>query len=177
MKRTWADRFRGEPAAVAALAVFVLSSATLSGAWYFQHVLKILPCPLCLEQRISYYVVIPLSLLIAIAAMMRAPPKLLIVGFIAIIVAGLGNAVLGTYHAGVEWHFWADTGPFAGITLFGPAILQTCPFSNGSANFEKSFWLGRFQERNSRAPIKSSKEIEQVSSGRGLMSRWRWPLW
>jgi disulfide bond formation protein DsbB len=128
MKRTWADWFRGEPAAVAALAVLVLSSATLTGAWYFQHVLKILPCPLCLEQRISYYVVIPLSLLMAIAAMMRAPPKLLIAGFIAIIVAGFGNAVLGTYHVGVEWHFWAGptecSGPLSDLTAKGSLLDQ-----------------------------------------------------
>ena len=55
MNETWIDRFRGEPAAVVALAVFALSSATLAGAWYFQLALKIMPCPLCLEQRISYY--------------------------------------------------------------------------------------------------------------------------
>ena len=55
MNETWIDRFRGEPAAVVALAVFALSSATLAGAWYFQLALKIMPCPLCLEQRIAHY--------------------------------------------------------------------------------------------------------------------------
>ena len=73
MNETWIDRFRGEPAAVVALAAFALSSVTLAGAWYFQLVLKIMPCPLCLEQRIFYYLVVPVSLVVAIAALVRAP--------------------------------------------------------------------------------------------------------
>src|SRR5579864_4496552 len=101
------DRLRGEPAAAAALAVFVLSSATIVGAWYFEFVLKLAPCPLCLEERLPYHVVIPLSLLMAIAAFVRAPRALIVTGFVVIIAAMLFSAVLGTYHAGVEWHWWA----------------------------------------------------------------------
>ncbi|MGD0024161.1 MAG: disulfide bond formation protein B [Xanthobacteraceae bacterium] len=128
MKQTWIDRFRGEPAAVAALAVCALSSATLAGTWYFQHVLDILPCPLCLEQRIPYHVVIPLSLLMAIAALVRAPQKLLAAGFVAIIVAVLCGAALGFYHAGVEWHFWPGptdcSGPLSDLTAKGSLLDQ-----------------------------------------------------
>ena len=86
-KQSWIDRARAEPAAAAALAIFVISAATLAGAWYFQLVVGLPPCPLCLEERIPYHVVIPLSLLMAIAALVRAPQKLLMVGFVAIIVA------------------------------------------------------------------------------------------
>jgi len=122
------DRIAAEPAAAAALAVFVLSSATLAGAWYFQLVVGLMPCPLCLEQRIVYHVVIPLSLLMAIAAASRAPPKLLAVGFVAIIVAALCNVVLGGYHAGVEWHLWAGptdcTGPLTDLKAGGPLLSQ-----------------------------------------------------
>src|ERR1700689_4505275 len=117
-----------EPAAAAALAVFALSAATLAGAWYFELVLKLAPCPLCLEERIAYHVVIPLSLLMVIAALVRAPQKLLAVGFVVIIVAVLGNAVLGTYHAGVEWHWWAGptdcTGPLTDLNAGGSLLNQ-----------------------------------------------------
>ena len=34
-KQSWIDRARAEPAAAAALAIFVISAATLAGAWYF----------------------------------------------------------------------------------------------------------------------------------------------
>jgi disulfide bond formation protein DsbB len=128
MTKSWIDRLRGEPAAAAALAVFAVSMVTLGGAWFFEYVLKYLPCPLCLEERIAYHVVIPLSLLMAIAAFVHAPPKLLAVGFVAIIVAVLCNAALGTYHAGVEWQFWAGptdcTGPRADIGSVGSLLNQ-----------------------------------------------------
>ena len=52
-------------AAQAALAIFAVSLATLLGAWFFQFVLGYPPCPLCLQQRIPYYIVIPLSLVLA----------------------------------------------------------------------------------------------------------------
>lgn len=128
MNETWIDRFRGEPAAVVALAAFALSSAMLAGAWYFQLVLKIMPCPLCLEQRIFYYLVVPVSLVVAIAALVRAPQKLLTIGFIAIMVAVLCGAALAAYHAGVEWHFWAGptdcSGPLSNLTAKGSLLDQ-----------------------------------------------------
>ncbi len=128
MQRSFTDRARAEPAVAAALAVFVISLATLCGAWFFEYVVKLPPCPLCLEERIPYHVVIPLSLLMAIAALVRAPAKLLVVGFIAIIVAVLCNVVLGTYHAGVEWHLWAGpadcTGPLTDLSAGGPLLNQ-----------------------------------------------------
>jgi disulfide bond formation protein DsbB len=128
MKQTWRSRLRAEPAATAALAVFVLSLATIAGAWFFEFVLKLPPCPLCLEERIPYHVVIPLSLLVAIAALVRAPPKLVMVGFVAMMAAMLCNVVLGTYHSGVEWQFWAGptdcTGPLTNLNLGGSIINQ-----------------------------------------------------
>ena len=128
MKARWDEQLRGEPAAVAAFVVFALSVATILGAWYFQYVLKLPPCPLCLEERLPYHVVIPLSLLMAIAALARAPRTLLAVGFTAIIVATLCGAALGTYHAGVEWHWWAGpadcSGPITDLSAKGSILGQ-----------------------------------------------------
>jgi disulfide bond formation protein DsbB len=127
-KKSWSDQVRAEPAAAAALAVFALAAATLAGAWYFQLVVGLPPCPLCLEERIPYHVVIPLALLVAIAALSGAPPKLVMVGFIAIIVAVLCNVALGAYHAGVEWHWWAGpadcTGPLTDLRAGGSLLSQ-----------------------------------------------------
>ena len=116
-----------EPAAAAALAIFVISAATLAGAWYFQLVVGLPPCPLCLEERIPYHIVIPLSLLIAIAALVRAPPKLLMVGFAAS-SSRWPYAMWrsGAYHAGVEWHWWAGptdcTGPLTDLRAGGSLL-------------------------------------------------------
>jgi len=128
MKMTWADRLRDSPAALAALAVFVVGSATILGAWFFQYVVHLPPCPLCLEERLPYHVVIPLSLLVAIAALARAPQKLVAVGLVAIIVAMLCGAVLGTYHAGVEWRLWVGptdcSGPITDFNQGGSILGQ-----------------------------------------------------
>jgi disulfide bond formation protein DsbB len=128
MQATWSEYLRRNPAATAALAIFAISLATLVGAWFFQFVLKLSPCPLCLEQRIPYYVVIPLSLLVAVAALLRAPRGVVAAGFAAVLIAILCSAALGAYHAGVEWRFWAGpsdcSGPMTDFTAKGPLLDQ-----------------------------------------------------
>jgi disulfide bond formation protein DsbB len=99
-------RAGANPALTAALAVAGIAAATLAGAWFFQLVLDIRPCPLCLEQRYAYYLAILLGALVAFAAAKDAPRGVLLAGLGLLALAALGNAGLGTYHAGVEWHFW-----------------------------------------------------------------------
>ena len=94
------------PALTAALAVTAIAAATLAGAWFFQLVLDIRPCPLCLEQRYAYYLALPLGGLIAFAATKNTSRAVLMIGLAFLAAAALGNAWLGSYHAGVEWHFW-----------------------------------------------------------------------
>jgi disulfide bond formation protein DsbB len=97
---------RSGPARTAALAIAVIAAATLAGAWYFQLVLEIRPCPLCLEQRYAYYLAFPLGFLIALGVIWQAPRALLVAGLAILALAMLGNAGLGTYHSGVEWGLW-----------------------------------------------------------------------
>jgi disulfide bond formation protein DsbB len=110
------------PALTAALVIAVIATVTLAGAWFFQLVLDIRPCPLCLEQRYAYYLAIPLAALTALAAARDAPRALLYLALLILALATLGNAGLATYHAGVEWKFWQGptecTGP---IMDFGSA--------------------------------------------------------
>ena len=112
---------RGEanPALAAALAITVIAAATLAGAWFFQLVLDLHPCPLCLEQRYAYYLAIPLGALTAYAAAKDAPRAALIAGLAIVALATLANAGLATYHAGVEWGFWKGptecTGPVGNL--------------------------------------------------------------
>jgi disulfide bond formation protein DsbB len=99
-------RLGADPASAAALAIAGIAAATLAGAWFFQLVLDIRPCPLCLEQRYAYYLAVPLALLVAFVAARGAPRPLLLAGFALLLLASLANAWLGGYHAGVEWKFW-----------------------------------------------------------------------
>lgn len=94
------------PAFIAAVTVAVVAVATIAGAWFFELALDIRPCPLCLEQRYAYYLSIPLAVLVAIAANRNAPRGVLVAGLVILTLAALANAVLGGYHAGVEWQFW-----------------------------------------------------------------------
>jgi disulfide bond formation protein DsbB len=99
-------RHGANPAITAALAIAGIAVATLAGAWFFELVLGIKPCPLCLEQRYAYYLAIPLGALVAFAAAKDAPRGVLVTGLGLLALAALGNAGLGAYHAGVEWKFW-----------------------------------------------------------------------
>jgi disulfide bond formation protein DsbB len=105
------------PALAAALAIAAIAAATLAGAWFFQLVLDIRPCPLCLEQRYAYYLAVPLGALVAFAAAKRAPRAVLIAGLAILSLAALGNAWLGFYHAGVEWGFWQGPTECSGPVL------------------------------------------------------------
>jgi disulfide bond formation protein DsbB len=116
-----------DPALSAAAAIAVIAAATIAGAWFFQLVLDIVPCPMCLEQRYAYYTIIPLAVLIAIAANMGAPRSVLIAGLVLVALAALANSAFGTYHAGVEWKFWLGPSSCTGSTtlnLGGGSLLD-----------------------------------------------------
>jgi disulfide bond formation protein DsbB len=120
-------RNAANPAFAASVAVAVIAAATLAGAWFFQLVLEILPCPLCLEQRYAYYLAVPLGALVAFVAAKGAPRPLLLAGLAILALAALANAGLGAYHAGVEWGFWQGptdcSGPIADLGSAG-TLLQ-----------------------------------------------------
>jgi disulfide bond formation protein DsbB len=130
--RTWVTRFRGNSAAGFALAVFVLAAATIGGAWFFQLVLKLPPCELCLKERIPYYVILPLSLLLTGAGLAAAPRSVLAIGFAMIVATALAGVALGTYHAGVEWRLWSGptdcTGTLGNLTAQGSLFSQLRSF-------------------------------------------------
>ena len=118
-----AARGDSSPALTSALAIMLVAAATLAGAWFFQLVLEILPCPLCLEQRYAYYASVPLAALVVLAAARGAPRGVLLLGLTLLALAALANAGLGTYHAGVEWAFWKGptdcTGPVGNLGSAG----------------------------------------------------------
>lgn len=88
----------------AALVVLAASVLALAGAFFFQHVLKLPPCPLCLIQRWPFYAAIPAAAAAAWSHS-RAPAASRIL--LALLGLGfLGGAAVAAYHAGVEWQFW-----------------------------------------------------------------------
>lgn len=84
--------------------------ASILTAWGFQLIGGYVPCKLCLEQRIPYYVGLPLALL-ALLVMLRGTPARgrLVVSVLLLAVAAVfaWGAGIGGYQAGAEWGFWA----------------------------------------------------------------------
>jgi disulfide bond formation protein DsbB len=119
---------RRSPIAVAALLVAVVGTATILGAYFFEFVLGLPPCPLCLEQRVPYYVAIPLAALVVVGAYAGAPRGVLLIGLAIVFVAMLTGAALGAYHAGIEWGWWAGprdcSGPLNDIGRAGNLMKQ-----------------------------------------------------
>jgi disulfide bond formation protein DsbB len=93
--------------------------AAIGLAWAFEVVGGFAPCPLCLEQRVPYYVAIPLAVLALAAAAFaaRVPARLLALGAGAAMVWAAG---LGIYHAGVEWDLWDGPASCAGAAAGAP---------------------------------------------------------
>jgi disulfide bond formation protein DsbB len=86
-------------------AALLLAAGAIVTALAFEHLGGIMPCPLCLEQRYAYYAGVPL-LFLALVGLSAGQPRAAAVLFVLVALAFAGNAVLGVYHAGVEWHFW-----------------------------------------------------------------------
>lgn len=126
---------------LAASAVFVGALLTIAGAWFFELVLGLQPCPLCLTQRIPYYIGVVLAGGTALVAWsnssaqrgrpptpwLEARPMLVRTMLALLAVLFLVSAGLGAYHAGVEWRWWAgpsdcsgqDTSPASVDDLLG----------------------------------------------------------
>src|SRR5437764_9348630 len=97
--RSWRD----ELPLVAALIVAIAGALTIAGAWFFQLVIKLNPCPMCLEQRWPYYLGIPLALVVAFAASRKAPRMIVVPGLAVLAALMLWGTYMGVFHAGVEW--------------------------------------------------------------------------
>jgi disulfide bond formation protein DsbB len=86
--------------------IAAVAAATIAGAWFFQYVIGLVPCPLCLDQRIPYYVAIPLALVLALFA--HDPRRARLARLLLLVIAAIlaYGAALGVYHAGIEWGWW-----------------------------------------------------------------------
>jgi len=124
---------RNDPPLAAAAIVAVVGLATICGFFFFQYVVGLAPCPLCLEQRDAFYVSVPLAALLWLGAGFGAQRKVLLLGFLAIAAAMLWNTGLSAYHAGIEWKWWPGpaecTGPISNVGNAKDLLNQLSTFS------------------------------------------------
>ena len=87
-----------------ALAIFFVALSSIAGALLFE-ALGYVPCELCLKERIPYYAAIPFAGL-AVLFTARGYKNLCRAVFATLALIFAASAILGVYHAGVEWGFW-----------------------------------------------------------------------
>jgi len=122
------SQVHAEPIASASVVIAGVGLATILGAYFFQYVVGLPPCPLCLEQRVAYYVAIPLAMMILLGLSVGASRKVMLAAMLAIAAAMLWNTGLGVYHSGIEWHWWPGpqdcSGPAANLSGGGSLLQQ-----------------------------------------------------
>jgi disulfide bond formation protein DsbB len=86
--------------------VLALGLATILGAWGFQIIGGYVPCALCLQQRVAYYVGLPLALVALVLALSGAKSVIVRGLLLLVALAFAVNVFIGVYQAGAEWGFW-----------------------------------------------------------------------
>ena len=94
-------------------------AATVGTALGFQHIGGYIPCKLCYEQRIPYYIGAPVMAAALVAALLGAPTRLTRLLLAAGAVLMAWSLYLGIHHAGIEWGWWA--GPTDCAVVVPPA--------------------------------------------------------
>ncbi|MBL1146490.1 MAG: disulfide bond formation protein B [Pseudomonadota bacterium] len=94
---------------LAAILLMLGSAAMLLGALFFQEVMNLPPCPLCIYQRVPYIVVIGLSVP---AILLRGCPALIMLALSAL--ALYIDAGIAGFHVGVEKGWWEGLGECSG---------------------------------------------------------------
>jgi disulfide bond formation protein DsbB len=85
--------------------ITLVGIGAIGTALIFQHAFGYAPCALCLWERWPYYLGVPVAALL-VALNGFSSRRILLLGFVLLILLFAINTGLGGYHAGVEWGFW-----------------------------------------------------------------------
>jgi len=102
-------------------------AVTVGTALGFQHIGGYIPCKLCLEQRIPFYVGVPVMLLALASAALKLPPLVTRGLLLAGALLMTWSIYLGGFHSGVEWGWWpgpTDCGVVAAPETGGSLLDQ-----------------------------------------------------
>lgn len=87
-------------------ALLALSCFIIAGAWAFQLIGGLAPCPLCLAQRVPWYILIPTSAVLTVGLVQGWSRRTLLVLFVVALGLTAWAAQGGLFHAGVEYKWW-----------------------------------------------------------------------
>lgn len=125
-----------------ALALVIASVLALGVAWYVQHIMHIVPCELCLIERIPWRIVFVASVIAFVLP--GLPGRWAIILCIPVLLIGVGFSAL---HVGVEQHWW-------------PSPFPSC--------HAPTFHAGSFRERLASMPARPSKPCDAATYLLGL---------
>ena len=93
---------------------FVLGLVTILAAWGSQLIGGLVPCELCLEQRVPYYYGLPI-LLAVLVTWNRLPLAVWYIAMAIVTAIFVWSTYMGAFHAGVEWGFWPGPTACTGV--------------------------------------------------------------
>ena len=118
--RDLVSKNRTAVAGAPALGIAVVSILVVGAVWTLQ-ARGYNPCELCLKERIPFYVGIPLASVVGLGAA-RLPRSAIRAGYVVLGLVFAVGAVLGAYHAGVEWKFWPGPSECSGTAAAPVAV-------------------------------------------------------
>lgn len=89
-----------------AVLMFLMMLFAIATALGFEHIGGYMPCKLCLEERIPYYVGLPLMAVAIVLSVQQRAGFIVRAIFIITALLMLYNFGLSVYHAGAEYKFW-----------------------------------------------------------------------
>jgi|SRR3954454_9175564 disulfide bond formation protein DsbB len=111
------------------LAAAIGSLLLLGGAYYFQYVVGLAPCDMCLWQRYPHMLAILFGLL---TLPLMVEPKVALVFALGAILALFATAGIGVFHAGVEQHWWQGPQACSGRVPAGLSAEELKKFLMGA---------------------------------------------
>lgn len=103
------------------LALLLVSTGSLGFAFYAQYVQKLLPCVLCLYQRIPFYGVAGLSVLALLLIRFPAASRLAV--YLCGVAFAAGTAI-AFYHVGVQELWWEGPAMCGGVQSGAGSIAE-----------------------------------------------------
>ena len=104
------------------LALLGLSNFIIIGAWTFQIVGGLAPCPLCLDQRVPWYLLIFTASAVTYGLLNGWSRQILAGLFAVALLLALWAAYEGLFHAGVEYKWWKGPATCTGGGVVSPTI-------------------------------------------------------
>lgn len=86
--------------------IFLVALSVILSAWAFELIGGFQPCGLCLQQRIPYYIGVPVAAIALFFAVKPMPRKWASMALWLLALIFAVSVFLAIRHAGVEWQWW-----------------------------------------------------------------------